>query len=415
VSPSYPAQSTFAPASRPDSADARLRVCYLIESGTDVRIVEGLAARFDLTLVARRILGGVEISHQPDCDFKFVLGPSLRSRFAFFTANFLRSKRGQFDYILVQGYGLAALAANLMSTVTAIPTTMVICSPVEAYYRCRKSNPQAGKPYRISELVVFGAIARLNARMARRYLVLSDHLADIVRAHGTKASIDLVPIYGVDLSLFQQRSRSQSALKQERGLPASGQVIFFSSRIAPEKDSDTMLAALRILLDRGRDLWLLHRSGGYEAFRREAERIGVAHRLIATDAVHPHRELPMDYQASDICVQASREEGLGFSPIEAMACRIPVVASAVGGLKETVIDGRTGWSYPVGDAYELAKCIEEILDNPAESERRCDEALRMVRQRYDHRDAFDRLEAVIADECRDSAEVVGDKLRSIRQ
>ena len=38
----------------------------MIESGTDVRMVEGLAARFDLTVVARRILDGVEISHPPD-------------------------------------------------------------------------------------------------------------------------------------------------------------------------------------------------------------------------------------------------------------------------------------------------------------------------------------------------------------
>ncbi len=399
---SSPIESTLATAARPELADARLRVCYVIESGTDVRTVEGLAARFDLTLVARRMLDGVEISHPPDCEFNFVLGPSARGRFAFFAGKFLRKHRSRFDYILVQGYGLTALAANLMSTVTAIPTAMVIVSPVEAYYRCRKTNPEPGKPYRIWELRLFEAVARLNAKLARRYLVPSYHLGDTVRGHGTKAPIDLVPIYGVDLSLFQPRSRSQSALKHERGLPASGQVIFFSSRIAPEKDSNTMLAALGILLDRGRDLWLLHRSGGYVAFRREAERIGVAHRLIATDAVHPHRELPLDYQASDICVQASREEGLGFSPIEAMACGVPVVASAVGGLKETVIDGRTGWSYPVGDAHKLAKCIEEILDNPAEAERRSEEAIRMVRQRYDHRDAFDRLEGLIAHDCRQS-------------
>ena len=393
---SSPVDFTLATGPRPKVAAPRLRVCYVIESGTDVRTVEGLAARFDLTLVARRMLDGVEISHQPDCEFNFVLGPSARGRFAFFAAKFLRKHRGQFDHVLVQGYGLTALAANLMSTVTAVPTAMVIVSPVEAYYRCRKTNPEPGKPYRLWELRLFEAVARLNAKIAHRYLVPSNHLGDTVRAHGTKAPIDLVPIYGVDFSCFQPRSRSLSALKEERGLPASGQVIFFSSRIAPEKDSNTMLAALGILLDRGRDLWLLHRSGGYLAFRREAERIGVAHRLIATDAVHPHRELPMDYQASDICVQASREEGLGFSPIEAMACGVPVVASAVGGLKETVVDGRTGWSYPVGDAHRLAKCIEEILDNPAEAERRSAEAIRMVRQRYDHRDAFANLETVIA-------------------
>ena len=392
-------ESTHVNAPRPESATPRLRVCYVIESGTDVRTVEGLADRFELTLVARRMLDGVEISQPTDREFKFVLGPASRARFALFAARFLRTHSNQFDYILVQGYGLSALAANLTSKMTSIPTAMVIVSPVEAYYRCRKTNPQPGKPYRAWELGLFTMLARLNARLARRYLVPSNHLGDTVRAHGTKAPIDLVPIYGVDLSRFQPRSRAQSALKSERGLPASCKVIFFSSRIAPEKDANAMLTALKILLARGRDLWLLHRSGGYVAFRAEAERIGVAHRLIATDAVHPHRELPMDYQASDICVQASREEGLGFSPIEAMACGIPVVASAVGGLKETVVDGRTGWSFPVGDANALAKCIEEILDNPAEAERRSIEALSMVRQRYDHRAAFDRLEAVITRDC----------------
>jgi glycosyltransferase involved in cell wall biosynthesis len=383
-----------------ESATPRLRVCYVIESGTDVRTVEGLAERFELTLVARRMLDGVEISQPPECEFNFVRGPSSREHFALFAAKFLRKHSSQFDYILVQGYGVTALAANLTSKMTSVPTAMVIVSPVEAYYRCRKTNPQPGKPYRAWELGLFELVARLNAKVAQRYLVPSNHLGDTVRAHGTKAPIDLVPIYGVDLSLFQPRSRAQSALKSERGLPASGQVIFFSSRIAPEKDANTMLTALGILLARGRDLWLLHRSGGYVAFRAEAERIGVAHRLIATDAVHPHRELPMDYQASDICVQASREEGLGFSPIEAMACGVPVVASAVGGLKETVVDGRTGWSYPVGDANALARCIEEILDNPDEAQRRSIEALNMVRQRFDRRDAFDSLEAVIARDCK---------------
>src|SRR5579862_8484769 len=182
-----------------ESATPRLRVCYVIESGTDVRTVEGLAERFELTLVGRRMLDGVEISHPPDCEFDFVVGPSSRARFALFAAQFLSKHRSQFDYVLVQGYGLTALAANLVSKITAIPTAMVIVSPVEAYYRCRKTNPQPGKPYRAWELGLFEVLARLNAKVARRYLVPSNHLGDTVRAHGTKAPIDLVPIYRVDL------------------------------------------------------------------------------------------------------------------------------------------------------------------------------------------------------------------------
>src|SRR6266849_7762729 len=113
--------STLATGPRPKVAAPRLRVCYVIESGTDVRTVEGLAARFDLTLVSRRMLDGVEVSHPPDSDFNFVLGPSSRGRFALFAAQFLRNHSSQFDYILAQGYGLTALIANLMSKVTARP------------------------------------------------------------------------------------------------------------------------------------------------------------------------------------------------------------------------------------------------------------------------------------------------------
>ena len=93
-------------------------------------------------------------------------------------------------------------------------------------------------------------------------------------------------------------------------------------------------------------------------------------RVIATDAVDPRSELQRDYAAVDVCVQASRAEGLGFSVLEAMACGTPVVASSVGGLRETVRDGVTGWSVPAGDAARLASALREVLDHPGEASRR---------------------------------------------
>ncbi|MGZ5146199.1 MAG: glycosyltransferase family 4 protein, partial [Burkholderiales bacterium] len=160
-------------------------------------------------------------------------------------------------------------------------------------------------------------------------------------------------------------------------------LIFFSSRIAPEKDSETLLRAVRRLLDSGHNLWLLHRSGGYHHFQRDAESFGVLERVIATDAVHPHRQLPLDYQACDICVQASREEGLGFSPLEALACGTPVIATAVGGLKETIIDGQTGWTYPAGDDAKLAMRIADVVLNPAEARRRALNGRQLVVEHFD--------------------------------
>lgn len=378
-----------------EGQQARPRLCFVVESGTDVRLVEGLAERFGLTVLARRIEGGVEISRPPRVSVPVVTGSSSRLRFARFVRSHLRENAGSYDFVLVQGYGLAALAANQAHHATRTPTAMLVCSPVEAYYECRRANPQPGKPFRRWELGVQQLLARVNAVRGDRYVVLSEHLADVVRAHGTSRPVDVVPLYGVDTRLFRPPEEPKRAIRERLGLPATGALVFFSSRIAPEKDSETLLVAVRRLLDSGRDLWLLHRSGGFRAFLRDAERFGVRDRVIASDAVHPQRELPLQYQASDLCVQASRAEGLGFSPLEALACGVPVVATAVGGLRETIVDGETGWTYPVGDSGALARRIVSALDDPAEAARRAENGREMVRSRFEHHRVFGELERIV--------------------
>jgi len=145
----------------------------------------------------------------------------------------------------------------------------------------------------------------------------------------------------------------------------------------------------------GRDLWLLHRSGGYRRFIQRSGEFGIAERVIATDAVHPHRQLPQDYQACDLFVQASREEGLGFSALEALASGVPVIAAAVGGLRETIVDGHTGWTYPVGDSEKLAKCIEAVLDDPNEAVRRAAAGRDLVCANYERQGVVEQLSKVM--------------------
>ncbi|HEV7744978.1 MAG TPA: glycosyltransferase family 4 protein [Pyrinomonadaceae bacterium] len=373
------------------------RLCLIVESGTDVRLVDGLCERFELSIIARRIEGGVEINHQPSQPVHTLVGPSSRLRFGFFVWKHLRKHREQTEQVVVQGYGLAALAANFAGLIFRRKTTMLVCSPAEAYYRCRKDHAEEGKPYRRRELLLIRLVARLNASIGQRYIVLSHHLAQVVRSYGRKVSVAVIPVYGVDTNLFQPPRESKSAIRERLGLPTTGRLIFFSSRIAPEKDSETLLSAVALLRSTGKDIWLLHRSGGYRAFIKDAERFGIADRIIASDAVHPHRSLPQEYQACDLCVQASREEGLGFSPLEALACGVPVVAAAVGGLKETIIDGQTGWTYAPGDSAELAACIKAALDDPEEAARRSTAGRELVSAEYDRQHVFAMLErAMIA-------------------
>ncbi len=383
-----------------DAATRRLRIAFVVESGTDFRLLDGFAERFDVEVIARKIEGGVEVSQTPSRPVGLMIAPSSRRKFARCVMQFIAARIDRLDAIIVQGYGLAALAANLSARKSGIPVYMLVCSPVEAYYRCRKKDPQSGKAYRWHEAALLRILARWNARFGQHYIVLSRHLAETVLRHGAGQAVHIVPVYGVDTDIFRPADISKLEMRKARSLPLEGSLLFFSSRIAPEKDADTLLEALRLLRERSWEIRVLHRSGGFQAFLQRATHFGVEKFVISTSAVHPTKELPLDYQACDLCVQASREEGLGFSVLESLACGTPVVAARVGGLKETIIEGETGWSYTPGDPKDLARSIEDALASPEEAQLRTMRGRELVLKHFETGSTFDQLAKILGSEAR---------------
>ena len=215
-------------AAPPESTGREERACtFVVESGTDVRLVEGLADRLKLHLLCRRIPDGVEVSRPPRTDAVIEIGPSSRWGFAVWAALRLVALRSNYKLIVVQGYALAALAANLVGRILGRPVSMLICSPIEVYYRCRESAADPRKPFRRLEYWGLQLLARLNARLGSHYIVLSRYLGDVVRTHGAHAPIDVVPVYGVDLDVFSPTDQSSSSLRASLGLPTNGSIALF--------------------------------------------------------------------------------------------------------------------------------------------------------------------------------------------
>ena len=75
----------------------------------------------------------------------------------------------------------------------------------------------------------------------------------------------------------------------------------------------------------------------------------------------PHDELLRMYGRASVVVCPSRREGFGVACLEAMAAGRPVVASAVGGLRDLVVDGQTGLLVPPGDVTALRAALERLL------------------------------------------------------
>jgi glycosyltransferase involved in cell wall biosynthesis/SAM-dependent methyltransferase len=363
----------------------RPRVCFIVESGTDVRLVEGLAEQVALQVLARAIPGGRPVS-QPTAR---PISIASSGRLTFACKAFATVFRSPIDVVLVQGHGVTALAVNVAARLRRIPCWMLICSPAAEYYEARRNS---GYRFSAAALAVIRLLGRLNGSAGQGYIVLSQHLRDVVRRYDARHPVHVIPVYGVDLAHFTAAADRAQA-RQMRGLPSTGAFIFNSSRVAPEKDVLTLIDAFKLLVAEGRDVYLLHRSGGFREFLEHARQAGVSHRVIASDAVDPRRELPLDYAAADVCVQASRAEGLGFSVLEALACNTPVVVSAVGGLLETVSDGVTGWTVPPGNAPALASALRDALDHPEEAHRRAAAGREIVRSRFERSAVFDAFAA----------------------
>jgi glycosyltransferase involved in cell wall biosynthesis len=79
----------------------------------------------------------------------------------------------------------------------------------------------------------------------------------------------------------------------------------------------------------------------------------------------PHDELLRLYERAAVVVCPSHREGYGVVCAEAMAYGRPVVASAVGGLRDLVVDDETGILVPPGDVEALRNALERLLHDPA--------------------------------------------------
>ncbi|KZC95126.1 glycosyltransferase [Clavibacter tessellarius] len=196
----------------------------------------------------------------------------------------------------------------------------------------------------------------------------SDEAAELVRAGVDAARITVIPC-GVDIGHFTPRSYAAAAADAPMRVMVVG-------RLVPRKGVDLAITALGILADRGhRDVELVIVGGSGDAASAtedaEARRLMDAARAAGVaDRVRLHgrvsqADMPAVMRTADVVVCAPWYEPFGIVPLEAMASGVPVVASSVGGLTDSVVDGVTGILVPPRDPAAIADALGELLADPA--------------------------------------------------
>ncbi|MFN9014925.1 MAG: glycosyltransferase family 4 protein [Hyphomonadaceae bacterium] len=219
-----------------------------------------------------------------------------------------------------------------------------------------------------------------NSVMARgdRVIANSGYTRDHVLAEHKINPTKIEVIYrGVDVDAFERQAVSdkrREELASQWGIPLESALprAILPARLTAWKGQKVMLEALGILKRAGveMDCLMVGDPQGRDVYRAE---LGQDIRRLGLEGyvhlVGHCNDMPAAFSLADFAVTPSTEpEAFGRTAAEAQAMGLPVIASDLGGARETVEDGVTGFLSPAGDGKALADCIGRLLAlSPAET------------------------------------------------
>jgi D-inositol-3-phosphate glycosyltransferase len=188
-----------------------------------------------------------------------------------------------------------------------------------------------------------------------------DEVFELLRLGADRERVCVVPC-GVDVSLFTPEG--------EIAPRGSARRILYVGRLVERKGIGNLITALpdvpgaELVIAGGPDPAKLDLDPEVRRLRALAASHGVSRRVYFLGRVD-HATLPALYRSADVVACVPWYEPFGIASVEAMACGIPVVVAAVGGLADTVIDNVTGLHVPPRRPDQIAGALRTLLADPA--------------------------------------------------
>jgi mannosyltransferase len=236
--------------------------------------------------------------------------------------------------------------------------------------------------------LVFTSAAQREHKQFTRFLI--GRMNSIIATNLKSAAFLKVPseviLHGVDTRHFTPDLAAKRHIRDMLKLGDAHKIAGCFGRVRPQKGTDLFVDAMIKLLPEYPD-WVAVVCGRvtteHAQFGADLKSRVAAAGL--TDRIHFLGEVPdilQYYQAIDLYVAPSRNEGFGLTPLEAMACGVPVVTSNAGAYADLVQPGQNGEISPAGDGKALIAAIESLFALPAKTKQMGDYANRFVLENF---------------------------------
>ena len=326
-----------------------------------IHLMGGLADEFEISLICTRSSGALIGEARRICSRVHIL--DARSGWDFRVGRrlfeFFRGHRPQIVHTFLFGFDYFAHRAAKRAGVPVIVSSR---RELATWQRRRHRYMQ-----RLGNRHVDCIVA--NSRAVAEYAL---------RQEGTEPSLFRVIPNGIDARAFACPAPNPE-LRRRFALPSKGHIVGMVANVSPVKDHALFVNMAGMLIERGHDVHFFLIGNG-----PLLEHIGemVIRRGLET---HFHRfstasEMAELYGAMDVSVLTSKMEGFPNALIESMAAGKPVVAPAVGGIKELIRDGETGKLVTSREPRAFAGAVGWFLENPEACRRVGSAAARWVRE-----------------------------------
>jgi len=226
------------------------------------------------------------------------------------------------------------------------------------------------------------AFARFKYRPYRAVVVLSRAIErQLMDAAVARERIVLIPS-GVDTQRYRPDAAARGRLRAAFALSADALVVGVVAQLIERKRHSWLFALLPALLREFPQLTVVCFGRGPLEGRLRAELAerGLQSRVVLAGF---RADLPALVPGLDLLAHPASREGLGLSLLEAASAGVPVVACAVGGVPDIVVDGETGMLVPRDDTAAFGQALRALLVSPDERARRGTAARRHVERRFD--------------------------------